>query len=320
MSSNQLTTGNTRSGTLAIGGGGVAALTTDEQSPENDIEHGTSLWEDAFRRLAKNKMALFGLIYLVIQSSFAILAPWISPFPYEETNLLLGPVPPDSIHYFGTDDLGRDMFTRLLYGARVSLMVGVLATSVSVFIGITYGAVSGYVGGRTDAFMMRFLEVLYSMPFTFFVIILMVLFGRNIYLMFIALGAVQWLTMARIVRGQVMSLKNMEYILAARAIGVSSPRIIARHIIPNVLGTVIVYSTLTIPTVILEEAFLSFLGLGVQEPMASWGTLISDGVGAMETYWWMLIFPCLTLMLTLIALNFVGDGLREALDPKASKD
>ena len=283
-------------------------------------EAGTSLWQDAFRKLRKNKMALTGLVYLLFTVFAAIFAPLLAPFPYDETDLLLGAVAPDSVHWLGTDDLGRDMFTRILYGSRVSLAVGVLATIVSMIIGVTYGALSGYIGGRLDGLMMRALEVLYAMPFTFFVIILMVIFGRNIYLMFIALGAIQWLPMARIVRGQVVSLKNMEYIEAARSIGVSHWKIIFNHIIPNTMGPVIIYVTLTVPVVILEEAFLSFLGLGVQEPMSSWGTLISGGVGAMEPYPWMIIYPCLTLMLTLLALNFLGDGLRESLDPKASKD
>ena len=222
-------------------------------------------------------------------------------------------------HWFGTDDLGRDLFTRTLYGARVSLAIGVLAAFVSVVIGIAYGAISGFIGGRTDYIMQRLLEILYSMPFMLFVIILMVMAGRNIYVMFIALGAIQWLSMARIVRGQVISLKRMEYVDAARAIGVGNLKIIFRHLVPNVMGPVIIYTTLTIPAVILEEAFLSFLGLGVQEPMSSWGTLINDGVAAMEVYPWMLIFPCSTLILTLLALNFIGDGLRDALDPKVSK-
>lgn len=287
---------------------------------EVEVEHGTSLWQDALRRLFKNKMAVAGLIYLLIQSLAAALAPWIAPFPYEETNLVLGAVPPDSVHFWGTDDLGRDLFTRVLFGARISLMVGILATFVSMVIGVSYGAVSGFVGGRVDDLMMRFVEILYAMPFIFFVIILMVIFGRNIYLMFVALGAVDWLTMARIVRGQVVSLKNTEYIEAARSMGVKTPRIILSHIVPNVMGPVIIYVTLTVPAVILEEAFLSFLGLGVQEPMSSWGTLISDGVAAMEVYPWMIAYPCITLMLTLLALNFLGDGLREALDPQASKD
>lgn len=283
-------------------------------------EKGRSLWQDTVSRFLKNKMAMIGLCYLIIQLLGAIFAPWLAPFSYEETNLILGAVPPDSTYIFGTDDLGRDIFTRVLYGSRMSITVGLVATTVSVIIGVSYGAVSGYFGGKVDNLMMRFLEILYAMPFIFFVIILMVLFGRNIILMFVALGAVQWLTMARIVRGQVITLKKMEFIEAARSIGVSKRKIIFKHLIPNSLGPVIIYTTLTVPAVILEEAFLSFLGLGVQEPMSSWGTLISDGVGAMEVYPWMLVYPCLTLMATLLALNFVGDGLREALDPKASKD
>lgn len=286
----------------------------------NRAEKGTSLWKDAFRRLCKNKLALFGLAYIIFQGSLAILAPWISPFSYDETDIILGAIPPDSVHWFGTDDLGRDLFTRVLYGSRVSLMVGVLATAVSLVIGVLYGATSGYLGGRVDNLMMRALEILYAMPFTFIVIILMVLFGRNIYMIFIALGAIQWLTMARIVRGQVVAIKKKEFVESARSLGVAPFKIILLHLIPNAMGPIIVYVTLTIPQVILEEAFLSFLGLGVQEPMSSWGTLISDGVGAMETYSWMLVYPCLTLVLTLFALNFLGDGLRDALDPQASKD
>jgi oligopeptide transport system permease protein len=282
------------------------------------FESGASLWQDAFHRLKRNRMAMISAIYLLLQSLVAIFAPYLANFSYETTDLLLGAVPPNGIHYFGTDDLGRDMFTRVLYGARVSLMVGILATLVSVCIGVTYGAVSGYVGGRLDEVLMRGVEILYAMPFTFFVIILMVLLGRNIYLLFIGLGAVQWLTMARIVRGQVVSIKNMEYIAAARAMGVKNHMILWRHVLPNILSPVIIYTTLTIPGVILEEAFLSFLGLGVQEPMSSWGTLIADGVTALETYPWMIIFPCITLMGALVALNFLGDGLQEALDPKGT--
>jgi oligopeptide transport system permease protein len=283
-------------------------------------EKGRSLWQDAWSRLLKNKMATAGMIYLIIVAVMAVLAPWIAPFSYEETDLALGAVPPDTLHLFGTDDLGRDLFSRILYGGRVSLMVGILSTFVSVTIGVVYGAISGYAGGRVDNVMMRIVEILYALPFTFFVIILMVLVGRNIYVLFLALGAISWLTMARIVRGQVVSLRRSDFVEAAEATGVTRARIILRHIIPNTLGPVIVFVTLTIPQVMLEEAFLSFLGLGVQEPMSSWGTLISSGVSAMETYPWMLVFPCLTLVSTLFALNFLGDGLRDALDPKASKD
>ena len=279
---------------------------------------GVSLWRDAFHRLLQNKLAVLGLIYLLCQVLVAFAAPFLARFPYDETDLILGAVGPDAAHWFGTHDLGRGLFTRVLFGARVSIAVGILATLTSVIIGVAYGAVAGYLAGRCDALLMRGIEVLYALPFTFFVIILMVVFGRNIFMIFIALGAIQWLTMARIVRGQVMSLKNMEYIHAAKTMGVPRFTIIRRHIIPNVLGPVIVFSTLTVPQVILEEAFLSFLGLGVQEPMSSWGTLIANGVGGMELYPWMLIYPSLTLMLTLLALNFLGDGLRDALDPRAS--
>ncbi len=282
-------------------------------------EKGTSLWMDSYYRLKKNKMAVVSFFYLLLQAAAAVFAPLLVQFSYEETDLVLGAVPPNAAHWFGTDDLGRDLFTRTLYGARVSLAIGVLAAFVSVVIGIAYGAISGFIGGRTDYVMQRLLEILYAMPFMLFVIILMVMVGRNIYVMFIALGAIQWLSMARIVRGQVIALKRMEYVDAARAIGVSNLKIIFRHMVPNVMGPVIVYTTLTVPAVVLEEAFLSFLGLGVQEPMSSWGTLINDGVAAMEVYPWMLIFPCSTLMLTLLALNFIGDGLRDALDPKVSR-
>lgn len=283
-------------------------------------ERGRSLWQDAWQRLVQNRLAMVGLAYLFLQVMAALLAPWLTSHSYEETDLILGPVPPQSGYWFGTDDLGRDLLTRVLYGSRISLMVGTLATAVSLVIGVTYGAISGYVGGRTDQAMMRIIDIMYSLPFIFFVIILMVLFGRNIYLMFVALGAIQWLTMARIVRGQVQSLKHQEFIEAARAMGVPGHLIIVRHVVPNVLGPVIVFCTLTIPAVILEEAFLSFLGLGVSEPMSSWGTLISNGVKGMEEYPWMLFFPCLTLVLTLLALNFLGDGLRDALDPRASRN
>ena len=289
-------------------------------SKELVAEKGTSLWKDSYYRFIKNKMAVFSIFYLLLQTVLAIFAPMLTPFSYEETDLVLGAVPPNSTHWFGTDELGRDLLTRTLYGARISLAIGLLAVFVSVVIGTTYGAVSGYIGGKVDYIMQRFLEILYTMPFMILVIILLTIFGHNIFVLFIALGAIQWLTMARIVRGQVISLKQMEFVDAARSMGVSKLTIVARHMLPNVLGAVIVYTTLTIPAVILEEAFLSFLGVGVQEPMSSWGTLISSGVQVMEEFPWAVIFPCLTLVLTLLALNFLGDGLRDALDPKVSKN
>ena len=242
----------------------------------------------------------------------------LSPWPPDEIDWDNMGTPPDfsADHYFGTDASGRDLFTRTLYGGRISLMVGLLATLVSLFIGIIYGATAGYTGGRSDALMMRFVDVLYALPFMFFVILLTVYFGRSIFLIFIAIGAVEWLTMARIVRGQSLALKKRAFVEAARVSGASHFAIIRRHIIPNTLGPVIIYATLTVPQVILFESFLSFLGLGVQEPMTSWGVLIADGVSEMESASWILLFPAFFLAMTLFSLNFIGDGLRDALDPK----
>ena len=279
---------------------------------------GRSLWQDARRRLFRNKAAVVSMVLLAIIAGMAALAPWLSPHPYDEVYWERIQAPPDfaNAHWFGTDGNGRDLFVRTLYGARVSLMVGILATAVSLVIGVTWGAIAGYFGGHLDNLMMRFVDVMYSLPFMFFVILLMVVFGRNIFLIFIAIGAVEWLTMARIVRGQTLSVKGKEFIEAARAAGVPNRKIIRRHIIPNLMGPVIVYVTLTVPQVILIESFLSFLGLGVQEPLTSWGVLIEDGAANMETSPWMLIYPATFLAVTLFCFNFIGDGLRDALDPK----
>jgi len=284
------------------------------------IEKGTSLWRDAMRRLRRNKLALFGLCFITLAAALAIATPLLAPYSYEAQDLELGAAPPSVQHWLGTDYLGRDLLTRLLYGGRISLMVGFAATSVSLLIGVLYGATAGFVGGRTDSAMMRLVDILYALPFTIFVIILMVFFGRNIILLFMAIGAIEWLTMARIVRGSVISLRKKEFIEAAEAMGFSKWRILTRHLIPNALGPIIVYTTLTIPQVMLLEAFLSFLGLGVQAPMSSWGLLIRDGADHMEQFPWLLIFPSITLSLTLFSLNFLGDGLRDALDPRASRD
>ena len=259
------------------------------------------------------------MILLLIIILLAVFAPYLSPWAYDDPDWnydFPGPPNLELKHWFGTDGNGRDLFVRTLFGARISLLVGVLATVVSLLIGVTYGATAGFVGGRVDNMMMRVVDILYSLPFMFFVILLMVFFGRNIFLIFVALGAVEWLTMARIVRGQTLSVKKKEFIEAAHAVGVPTWKIILRHIIPNVLGPVIVYMTLTIPMVILTESFLSFLGLGVQEPLTSWGVLISEGAKQMESAPWMLIFPAVLLALTLFCFNFIGDGLRDALDPK----
>ena len=284
------------------------------------MSQGSSLWSDAWRRLLANKAAVAGGIILLILILLAIFAPWIAPHSYSYQNLELGAQPPSGNFLLGTDTLGRDLFSRILYGARVSLLVGFVATGVALVIGVSWGIIAGYFGGRVDSVMMRIVDVLYGLPFIIFIILLMVIFGRNIWLLFGAIGAVEWLTMARIVRGQVLTVKNQEYVLAAQAMGVSNIQMFRKHIFPNILGPIAVYATLTIPQVMLLEAFLSFLGLGIQPPMSSWGTLIRYGVESMEEYSWLLIYPGLTFTITLFALNFFGDGLRDALDPKISSD
>ena len=280
----------------------------------------SSLWSDAWRRLLANKAAVAGGLILLLLIVLAIFAPWIAPHSYSYQNLDLGAQPPSSNFLLGTDTLGRDLFSRILYGARVSLLVGFVATGVALVIGVSWGIVAGYFGGRIDSVMMRIVDVLYGLPFIIFIILLMVIFGRNIWLLFAAIEAVEWLTMARIVRGQVLTIKNQEYVLAAQAMGVTNMQMFRKHIFPNILGPIAVYATLTIPQVMLLEAFLSFLGLGIQPPMSSWGTLIRYGVESMEEYSWLLIYPGLTFTITLFALNFFGDGLRDALDPKISSD
>ncbi len=293
---------------------------TPATNPVTSADSGVSLWQDAWRRLRRNRMALAGLAALLALALLALLTPWIAPYSYEGQDLALGATPPSAAHWLGTDTLGRDLLTRILYGSRVSLMVGAIATGVALVIGVLYGTVAGFAGGRIDAWMMRLVDIIYALPFMIFIILLMVIFGRSILLLFLVIGAVEWLTLARIVRGQVQTLRQQEFIEAAVAMGLSRWRIIVRHLIPNTLGPVIVYTTLTIPSVILLEAFLSFLGLGIQPPQSSWGSLISAGVDTMEEYPWLLIFPGLTLSITLFALNFLGDGLRDALDVRAAKD
>ncbi|HEY1631849.1 MAG TPA: ABC transporter permease subunit [Rhizomicrobium sp.] len=289
---------------------------------------GRSLWIDARRRLWKNKAAVTGIFALSFVALLAVFGPFLSPYAYDQTNYDIVSCAPSwwpsshvlcfagGQHWFGTDNLGRDLFVRVLYGARVSLTVGLIATLVSLLIGVAYGSIAGFFGGFLDEIMMRFVDVLYSLPYIFLVIILMVVFNRNFFLLFLAIGAVEWLTMARIVRGQTLSIKQKEFIEAARAAGVSTFAIIRRHVVPNVLGPVVVYVTLTVPTAILAESFLSFLGLGIQEPLTSWGVLISEGASQMETSLWLLIFPALFMAVTLFSFNFIGDGLRDALDPK----
>ena len=277
-----------------------------------------SLWSDALYRLSRNRAAMFGGFILILLIICAALAPWIAPYSYSYQNLSLGASPPSADHLLGTDVLGRDLLSRILYGARISLLVGFVATGVALIIGVSWGIIAGYIGGRVDSIMMRIVDILYGLPFIIFIILLMVIFGRNLWLLFGAIGAVEWLTMARIVRGQVIGLKNQEFVMAAKAMGVSNVSMFRRHLLPNILGPIAVYATLTIPQVMLLEGFLSFLGLGIQPPMSSWGTLIKDGVESMEEFSWLLIYPGITFTITLFALNFSGDGLRDALDPKTS--
>jgi oligopeptide transport system permease protein len=306
----------------------------------DQLEQGHSLWQDAWHRLRKNKLALAGGFLLIVLGLSCGLAPFFAQ-SYYENNLDLTYASPGTAHWFGTDQLGRDLLARVLYGGRISIMVGLVASFVALAIGVSYGAIAGFFGGKADMVMMRIVDILYALPFTIFVILLMVFLkdpmqafdswlGQHgmqqaqgvgkIMLLFATIGAVEWLTMARIVRAQIMSVKKMEFIEAARSLGYSRSRIIFRHMVPNILGPVIVYTTLTIPSVMLLEAFLSFLGLGVDDPMSSWGKLIKDGSEKMEEYWWLLVFPGAVFSLTLFSLNFLGDGLRDALDVRTSKD
>ena len=289
-----------------------------DQAPVSapDMRISTSPRQDAWRRLKKNKPAMFGLVVLAVLVVLSILTPWLTPYSYSGQDLELGPSPPSAQHWLGSDLFGRDLLTRMLYGSRISLAVGFIATVVALLIGVSWGAAAGYLGGRIDAVMMRIVDVLYALPFTIFIILLMVVFGSNIILLFLAIGAVEWLTMARIVRGQVLHVKQQDFVEAAVSLGLSKFRIIVKHVLPNVMGPVIVYATLTVPNVILLESFLSFLGLGIQPPQSSWGLLISYGVETMEEYPWLLIFPALVLSLTLFSLNFLGDGLRDSLSER----
>ena len=310
---------------------------------------GTSLWSDAWRRLLKNRLAVFGLVMLSLIALFVILGPFIlywatgiTADAIPENGDLIKSFPPSRLHWMGTDEAGRDLFARVLQGGRISLMVGIISTIVSLVVGVSYGAIAGYLGGRIDNVMMRIVDMIYAIPYILIVIVLLSVFGgqntpewiqslssaiggagnqglSQIFLLFFALGLVSWLTMARVVRGQVLSLKNQEFVMAARATGVSTFGVIFRHLVPNTLGPVIVYATLTVPSVMLTEAFLSYLGLGVQAPFASWGSLAADGVKNIAIFPWQLLFPGLTMALTLFSLNFLGDGLRDALDPQTRK-
>lgn len=279
----------------------------------------TTYWQDAWRRLKKNKMAMCGLFMIIFILLIAIVGPMLSPYSYSDQTLENANLEPSSQHWFGTDNLGRDLYTRILYGARISLSIGIVASIIVVTIGVVYGGISGYFGGRVDSIMMRIVDIMWSIPMLLYVILLMVVLGAGLINIFIALGLVYWLRMARIVRGQILTLKELEYVMAAQLIGASSWRIILRHLIPNSMGPIIIVMTLSIPEAIFTEAFLSFIGLGVSAPMASWGVLASEGVTSLRSYPYQLFFPAAAICITMLAFNFLGDGLRDALDPRLRK-
>ena len=279
----------------------------------------SALWRDAGQRFLRDGPATYSLLLLVAVALAVIVGPWLSPYSYAEQNLGQGATAPSMAHWFGTDILGRDLLTRLLYGGRISLAVGIAATAVALVIGISWGMLAAYIGGRVDALMMRIVDILYALPFMVVIILLTVSFGRSMLLLFLAIGCLEWLSMARIVRAQVLSLREREFVQAAECIGLAPPAVMWRHVLPNALGPITVYATLTVPNVMLLEAFLSFLGLGVQAPHSSWGVLISQGVQYMEIHPWLILFPGTTLTLVLFALNVLGDSLRDALDPAHSK-
>ncbi len=284
----------------------------------SEVVEGRSPWADARRRFMKNKAAVASLVILILIGLIIVFGPYLLQHTHDATDwnaLSLAPTLTNG-HYLGTDELGRDLLARTLQGGGITFQVGIVGTLVSVVIGVSWGAIAGFFGGKVDALMMRIVDVLYALPFMLFAILLMTFFGRDLYLMFVALGAISWLDMARIVRGQTLSLKSKEFVEAAHAIGVSQFAIIFRHIVPNLLGIVVVYATITIPGVIMTESVLSFLGLGVQEPNTSWGVLVQEGQKVMESQPWMLLVPGLFLSITLYCANYVGDGLRDALDPK----
>jgi oligopeptide transport system permease protein len=282
------------------------------------LHGGRSLWSDARRRFLRNRAAVISLIVLTVICLACVIGPWVLPHAFDSADWDAMSTAPSfaNAHYWGTDDAGRDLLVRCLVGGRVSLTVGLLATISSVTLGIVWGATAGFVGGKVDAIMMRIVDMMYAIPYLLIAILLVTILGREFYLVVLTITVFSWMDMARVVRGQTLSLRSKEYVEAARAIGVSTPRIIVRHIVPNLLGVVVIYTTVTVPGVILTESVLSFLGLGIQEPMTSWGVLIQDGAKTMEATPWILLFPAALLSITLYCFNFIGDGLRDALDPK----
>ncbi|ETD70016.1 diguanylate cyclase [Pelistega indica] len=296
-------------------------LTVEERkSAPSIVRPSLSYWADVWVRLRKNKLAMLGLFMLTILILMAIFAPMLSTHSVTTQSLSAQNQPPSAEYWFGTDDLGRDVFVRTWYGARISLFVGFMAALIDFFIGVIYGGYSGLMGGRTDAIMMRIVEVLYGLPYLLIVILLMVVLGPSLLTIIVALSITGWISMARIVRGQILQLKNYEYVTAARLFGASPWRLIRKHLLPNTMGPIIVQMTLTIPSAIFAEAFLSFLGLGIQAPFASWGVMTNDALGViLSGEWWQLFFPALCISLTMFAFNVLGDGLQDALDPKLRK-
>ena len=299
----------------------AAVLTAAAQIPRSSdakAASGRSLWADARRRFWRNKAAVVSLVVLVLITLACAVGPWVLPHAFDSADWDAMSLPPSlkNAHFWGTDDAGRDLLVRSLIGGRISLTVGLLATLASVSLGIAWGATAGFMGGKVDALMMRIVDMMYAIPYLLIAILLVTILGRDFYLVVLTITVFSWMDMARVVRGQTLSLRSTEFVEAARAIGVSTPRIIFSHIVPNLLGVVVVYTTVTVPGVILTESVLSFLGLGIQEPMTSWGVLIEDGTKVMEVSPWLLLFPAAMLSLTLYCFNFIGDGLRDALDPK----
>lgn len=291
----------------------------DTSDSEKISRPSISFWKDVWMRFKKNKLALTGIVLIVILAIMAIVGPLITPYDYKTTDLINSNQPPSADHWFGTDDLGRDVFTRVWNGAQISLFIGLAAAVIDLVIGVIWGGLSGYIGGRTDEYMMRFADILWAVPYLLMVILLMVVLGQGLGTMILAMTITGWINMARIVRGQVLQLKSQEYVMAAQTLGAKTSRIMSRHLIPNAMGPILITMTLTVPNAIFTESFLSYLGLGVQQPLASWGTMASEGLPALEYYPWRLFFPALFICLTIFAFNVIGDGMRDALDPRLRK-
>lgn len=292
---------------------------TTVETKKVDAEPSLSFWQDAWRRLKQNKLAMAGLWAIILLIIMSIIGPWINEFTYQQQNLASKNLSPGSEHWFGTDSFGRDLFTRTWYGARISLFIGIAAAIIDLIIGVIWGGIAGYYGGKVDEMMMRFCDILYGLPYMLVVVLLMVVLGQGLFTIIIAMTITGWVGMARIVRGEVLRLKEQEYVLASQSLGAKTSRILFKHLIPNALGPILVTLTLTIPNAIFTEAFLSFLGLGVQAPIASWGTMTNDGLESLRYYPWLLFFPATFISITMLAFNVLGDGLRDALDPRLRK-